>query len=211
LLDPEEKALKIASMFNCQEIKNIRKLPNDQKLYTYSLDFNRQNSTGQYNSLTTPGLGDSVGSFIEKIRNELLQNFVTYFKYGINWNQAAVNFANRPYFMIQNRFQNYNSAKTQALNTKHPHLLIPTCGLIMEPLIAMLDMGRISYLTRHRPAFFRKILDFIMAPVVEKFKLMCESDSPILLVPDDCAYKGRPILNPIHYKEFVDNIKFKIF
>ena len=94
-------------------------------------------------------------------------------------------------------------AKEQALSLKKPHLLIPTCGIIMEPMISMLDMGKMSYFARRKPQFFRKVIDFIMEPQLAKFKLMCESDAPILMTPDDCAYKGRPILSPAHYKEFI--------
>jgi hypothetical protein len=97
----------------------------------------------------------------------------------------------------------YNTAKKQALNLRKPHLLIPACGIIMEPMISMLDLGRISNFARRKPQFFRKVIDFIMKPTYQKFKMMCESDAPVLITPDDCAYKGRPILSPEHYKEFI--------
>ena len=97
----------------------------------------------------------------------------------------------------------YNTAKEMGLHFKRPHLLIPTSGIVMEPMISMLDMGRISYFARQKPQFFRKVIDFIMKPTLLKWKLMCESDAPILMSPDDCAYKGRPILSPALYKEFI--------
>lgn len=97
----------------------------------------------------------------------------------------------------------YNMARKQGLESKKPHLLIPTCGLVMEPMISMLDMGRISYFARRKPTFFRKVIDFIMKPALMKFKTLCETDASVLMTPDDCAYKGRPILSPELYKEFI--------
>jgi Uroporphyrinogen decarboxylase (URO-D) len=97
----------------------------------------------------------------------------------------------------------YNESKKQALSGKKPHLLVPSCGLIIEPLLGMVNLGRISYFTRRQPQFFRKLIEFIATPSLQKFKLICESDAQVIIAPDDCAYKGRPILNPKQYKEFI--------
>lgn len=51
-----------------------------------------------------------------------------------------------------NPVKEYNQAKIQALNAKRPHLLIPTCGLVMEPMLSMLDLGRMSSFARRKPA-----------------------------------------------------------
>ena len=47
---------------------------NSKEISEFVLNFNRNNSNGQYNYV--PVVGDSVGSFIEKLRSELSQNTV---------------------------------------------------------------------------------------------------------------------------------------
>jgi hypothetical protein len=167
------------------------------KLQKINTKVSKQDRTNGYQIHSNGGLYKTV--MIKGYPNQFLVKGTI--KDEEEWNDWFKGWELRP--NPSNAIKNYNNAKTQALNTKHPHLLIPTCGLIMEPLISMIDMGRISYFARQKPTFFRKVLDFIMMPVLEKFKLMCESEAPILLVPDDCAYKGRPILNPIYYREFL--------
>lgn len=102
-----------------------------------------------------------------------------------------------------NPIQLFNESYHQALAFKKAHMLIPSTGLIMEPLIWQIPKGRIAYLARKNPAFLHKVCDFIVEPTLRRAKLMAESDAQVIIVPDDCAYKGRPILSPEHYREFI--------
>jgi hypothetical protein len=97
----------------------------------------------------------------------------------------------------------FNDSYHKALNFKKPHMLIPSTGLIMEPLISQIPTSRIAYFARKNPSFLHKICDFIVEPTLRKAKLMAESDAQVIIVPDDCAYKGRPILSPSLYREFI--------
>jgi Uroporphyrinogen decarboxylase (URO-D) len=97
----------------------------------------------------------------------------------------------------------FNKSRAEALAFKKPHLMIPTCSLIIEPLLGQMDLGRMSYIARKKPQFFRKVIEFITKPTLMKLKMMCESNSQIILTADDCAYKGRPILSPKLYREFI--------
>jgi len=103
-----------------------------------------------------------------------------------------------------NTISNFNSTLKQATQySKNPILPFPTCGLIMEPIIAMLSMSAISHFARKKPAFLRQVIEFIVKPKIKTVELMVESDAPIIMIPDDCAYKGRPTLSPKDYKEFI--------
>jgi hypothetical protein len=99
--------------------------------------------------------------------------------------------------------KNFNDGYHKGLELHKPHLLIPTTHMIMEAIIGMFPYGKISYFARKNPQFLHKVCEWICEPALAKVKLMCESDAPIILVPDDCAYKGRPVLSPAMYKEFV--------
>lgn len=91
----------------------------DPELYSYSLYFNRLNSSSQYNY--TPTLGDSTGSFAEKLRNDIAVNFTHYCKYG--WVPDTVrnkyvqqqsfhliNNARKPFLSLMNLYLNEQSA-----------------------------------------------------------------------------------------------------
>jgi len=97
----------------------------------------------------------------------------------------------------------FNSGYHMALNFKKPHMLIPSVGLLMEPLISIFPMSRLSYFARKNPTFLHKVCDFIIEPNLQKAKLMAESDAKVIIMPDDCAYKERPILSPSAYREFI--------
>lgn len=57
---------------------NLTTLRVDPSLDTYQVPLNRNNSNGQYNFLIN--LGDTTGSYIEKIRSDFAQNFIFYSK-----------------------------------------------------------------------------------------------------------------------------------
>jgi hypothetical protein len=97
----------------------------------------------------------------------------------------------------------YERTFETAINFSRPVLPIPSVGLLVEPLLGSFSIARIGYLTRRQPAEFRRILDHIMRPTLGKMKLLCESSAPCIIMPDDCAYKGRPILSPGMYREFI--------
>lgn len=66
------------------------------KTFEYSFDINRNNSSGQYSTLKVPQIGDSVGSFMEKTRNDILNNFTLFSKYNWNYNLFKQSYSNTP-------------------------------------------------------------------------------------------------------------------
>lgn len=95
----------------------------------------------------------------------------------------------------------YDESMEKAL--AHDHLLVPTTGLLMEPLIATVGILGIAKLTRKDPAFFRHVCDQIFAVSWKRMEGLCQTRAPIICVPDDCAFKGRPILKPEQYRQFI--------
>jgi hypothetical protein len=85
----------------------------------------------------------------------------------------------------------------------HDFLEIPSVGLLMEPLIASIGIDSIGKFARRDPVLLRKICDFIMEPALKKMHFLAKTEAPVIIIPDDCAYKGRPILSPTMYKEFI--------
>ncbi|MEX2684068.1 MAG: uroporphyrinogen decarboxylase family protein [Candidatus Sigynarchaeota archaeon] len=86
---------------------------------------------------------------------------------------------------------------------EHDFLEIPSVGLLMEPLIATIGIDSIGRFARKDPAFLHEICASIMVPQYKKMDFLCKSEAPVIIIPDDCAYKGRPILSPSMYKEFI--------
>ncbi len=95
----------------------------------------------------------------------------------------------------------FNQSLKEAV--KHDFLVIPSTGLLSEPLIGSVGIGGMGRFARKDPAFFRQVLDTLMKPTYAKMAVMCESDAPLIIVPDDCAYKGRPIMSPAMYEAFI--------
>lgn len=86
---------------------------------------------------------------------------------------------------------------------EHDFLEIPSVGLLMEPLIGTIGIDSIGRFARTDPAFMHKVCNSIMVPQYKKMEFLAKSEAPVLIIPDDCAYKGRPILSPAMYKEFI--------
>ncbi|MBD3353397.1 MAG: hypothetical protein GF364_18085 [Candidatus Lokiarchaeota archaeon] len=77
-----------------------------------------------------------------------------------------------------------------------------TSHMISEPAIATISILGVSKWSRKHPNELKKAFDIIMESSMQKIDLLCQSDAPIIMVPDDCAYKGRPIYNPKIYEDF---------
>lgn len=82
-------------------------------------------------------------------------------------------------------------------------LPIFTLGLLSEPLISTISILAASKWSRKDPEFLRYAFDKLIEPSLQKVDLLCRSDAPIIMVPDDCAYKNRPIYSPKFYKRFI--------
>lgn len=89
------------------------------------------------------------------------------------------------------------------MGIEHDFLEIPSVGLLMEPLIATIGIDSIGKFARKDSAFLHKVCSTIMEPQYKKMDFLCKSEAPVIIIPDDCAYKGRPILSPNMYKEFI--------
>ncbi len=95
----------------------------------------------------------------------------------------------------------YDQAMPVAL--AHNHLLIPSTGLLMEPLIATVGVLGIGKFCRRNPKYFEEILDTLMQAPLKRIEALCQTQAPIIVMPDDCAYKGRPIMSPANYERFI--------
>lgn len=82
----------------------------DKKTLIYSFDFNRMNSAGQYNSTTTPSLGDSVGSFLENLRNELFSNYKISIKNKWIFDYFKVKWLNLPILQMEYNYARKSSS-----------------------------------------------------------------------------------------------------
>lgn len=89
------------------------------------------------------------------------------------------------------------------MGIEHDFLVIPAVGLLMEPLIAQIGIDSIGRFGRKDPAFLDSICDTIMIAQRKKMEALARTDAPAIIIPDDCAYKGRPILSPAMYKRFI--------
>lgn len=82
----------------------------DTKIYNFSFDANRMNSAGQYSSLLVPNLGDTVGSFLEKIRNDILNNFTLVSKYNWSFDNLRQKFINTPSLNLEYNYKKSSSS-----------------------------------------------------------------------------------------------------
>lgn len=99
------------------------------------------------------------------------------------------------------RIDHVNEALHMGL--EHDFLIIPSTGLLMEPLIAKIGIDAIGRHAYRSPDFLEKICKTIMKVPYEKMRFLCKTDAPVIIIPDDCAYKGRPILSPRMYEKFI--------
>ncbi|GAB4319352.1 MAG: hypothetical protein Kow0069_22830 [Promethearchaeota archaeon] len=83
------------------------------------------------------------------------------------------------------------------------HLLVPSVGLLVEALLASVGVLGIAKFSRRDPSFFRRVCATIAEVSVKKMKVVADSKAPLVVIPDDCAFKGRPIMSPHAYEEFV--------
>lgn len=98
LIDIYFNTLSLAGQVNNDSNKSS--LKNSAQLFTYDIPINRNNSQGQYNFVLN--LGDSAGTFIEKVRSDFSQNYTFFngYTWGRNQNtNNGWNFSNR--FVMQ--------------------------------------------------------------------------------------------------------------
>ncbi|MHA1698694.1 MAG: uroporphyrinogen decarboxylase family protein, partial [Promethearchaeota archaeon] len=62
------------------------------------------------------------------------------------------------------------------------------------------SIGRFAYTD---PDLLEKICNTIMISAYKRMEFISKADVPVIIIPDDCAYKGRPILSPRLYKKFI--------
>ena len=93
--------------------------------------------------------------------------------------------------------------KSLQMGIEHEFLEVPSVGLLMEPLIGSIGIDSIGKFARKDPQFLHTICETIMIAAYKKMDFLCKTDAPVIIIPDDCAYKGRPILSPVMYKEFI--------
>ncbi|MHA1794098.1 MAG: uroporphyrinogen decarboxylase family protein [Promethearchaeota archaeon] len=89
------------------------------------------------------------------------------------------------------------------MGLENDFLIIPSMGLLMEPLIGSIGIDSIARFAYRDPHFLKKICDTIMIQNLKKMEFACKTEVPVVLIADDCAYKGRPILSPKMYKKFI--------
>ncbi|MHA1820392.1 MAG: uroporphyrinogen decarboxylase family protein [Promethearchaeota archaeon] len=82
-------------------------------------------------------------------------------------------------------------------------LPIFSSGLISEPLIQTISVLAAAKWSRKDPAFLRKVFDTFFEATQQRLDIFCQSDAPIIIIPDDCAYKNRPMYSPKFYEEFI--------
>lgn len=87
------------------------------------------------------------------------------------------------------------------MGLENDFLIIPSTGLLMEPLIG--SIGIDSFAKYARSNFLEKICNTLMIVPYKKMDFLCKTDVPVIIIPDDCAYKGRPIMSPRMYKKFI--------
>ncbi|MFX0101793.1 MAG: uroporphyrinogen decarboxylase family protein, partial [Candidatus Hodarchaeota archaeon] len=87
------------------------------------------------------------------------------------------------------------------MGLQNDFLIIPSTGLLMEPLIG--SIGIDSFAKYARSNFLEKICKTLMIVPYKRMDFLCKTDVPVIIIPDDCAYKGRPIMSPRMYKKFI--------
>lgn len=80
---------------------------------------------------------------------------------------------------------------------------IPGVSLIMEPAPQMIDFAMLSILMRKNPALLRRLFDFLTDIGIMRAEASLDAGSPLIVIPDDCAYKHGPMISPAQYREFV--------
>ncbi|MHA1732430.1 MAG: uroporphyrinogen decarboxylase family protein [Promethearchaeota archaeon] len=93
--------------------------------------------------------------------------------------------------------------ESMATALEHDHLLVPTVGLLMEPLISTVGVLGMGKFGRRKPKFFEKVLDTLMEYPLKRMEAICKTNAPIIVMPDDCAFKGRPTMSPAMYERFI--------
>jgi len=103
--------------------------------------------------------------------------------------------------IAESRVDEFN--KSLEMGIEHEFLEVPSVGLLMEPLIGSIGIDSIGRFARKDPQFLHAICETIMIAAYKKMDFLCKTNAPVIIIPDDCAYKGRPILSPAMYKEFI--------
>nr|MDO8111358.1 uroporphyrinogen decarboxylase family protein [Candidatus Sigynarchaeota archaeon] len=80
---------------------------------------------------------------------------------------------------------------------------IPGVSLIMEPAPQMIDFAMISILMRKNPALLRRLFNFLTDIGIARAGASLKTGAPLLVIPDDCAYKHGPMISPAQYRAFV--------
>ncbi|HME52737.1 MAG TPA: uroporphyrinogen decarboxylase family protein [Candidatus Lokiarchaeia archaeon] len=93
--------------------------------------------------------------------------------------------------------------ETRRLCMEKNFVPIPGASLIMEPAPQMVDFAMLSILMRKNPALLRRLFDFLTDIGITRAEASLEAGSPIIVIPDDCAYKHGPMISPAQYREFV--------
>jgi uroporphyrinogen decarboxylase len=101
----------------------------------------------------------------------------------------------------ESRIDDINDAYEQGV--ANDFLIIPSTGLLMEPLIGKIGIDSIGRFAYKDPELLHDICDTIMITTLKRMELLSKTDVPVIIIPDDCAYKGRPILSPRMYKKFI--------
>ena len=93
--------------------------------------------------------------------------------------------------------------ETRRLCMEKNFVPIPGVSLIMEPAPQMIDFAMLSILMRKNPALLRRLFDFLTDIGITRAEASLDAGSPLIVIPDDCAYKHGPMISPVQYREFV--------
>lgn len=85
----------------------------------------------------------------------------------------------------------------------YPWMPLNRTGSLWEWLFEGLGPSHVSYLMRSKPAELRKIIDQIIRPVRYCTKRLLEEGALVVGISDDMGQKGRPLLSPKLFDEFL--------
>lgn len=86
---------------------------------------------------------------------------------------------------------------------KNDFLPVFATNLVVEPILATIGLFGFARYSRTNPDFVRYVIEKNLELSNQKLDLILQSKAPVVIIPDDCAYKNRTILDPKQYRDFV--------
>ena len=93
---------------------------------------------------------------------------------------------------------------------KHDLVPIPTAGGVTHVTISAIGMDRVSYMIRKYPKLVKNLIDTWCKLTIEEHKCFFETGIDMMFICDDYAQKGRLMINPKVFIEFIEPAYKKI-